>query len=52
MIVGESATKTRNFFFSALGAVVEFSFGLVECEVLMGSLVKITSTKLNIINLS
>lgn len=39
---------TRNFFVSGLGEVDEFSLGLVEFEVLMGNLVKITSTKLGL----
>lgn len=39
---------TRNFFISSLGEVDEFSLGLVEFEVLMGNLVKITSTKLGL----
>ena len=40
------------FFLSGLGVADEFIVGLVEFEVFMENLVKITSTKLNIINLS
>lgn len=42
------ATKTRNFVYSGLGEVDEFSFGLVEFEVLVGTIVKITSMKLDV----
>ena len=38
------------FFLSGLGVADEFIVGLVEFEVFMENLVKITSTKLNIIN--